>query len=272
MVTLVFGGPSLEGIDLSGRTSLIFPPAAQGDLLRRVREIRPIAIGLLDGDLPYRSFPVWHKEILFALNRGIAVVGAAGVGAHRAVELAPHGMEGVGSIHRRVASGALERDDEVLCDWESAPGGIKRLSLPLVSMRDALAAAREGGLLSERSAATLIGLAEELFWRRRTWETLLERARRAGVAEEELARGGFKSIIIKRTPYAAEIGSVSTEFELNQMIEKLRKKNWVAYTLPFRHESGRKRVMVGAFRQKENITKLIDRLIEDGFDPKIIIR
>lgn len=186
MVAVVFGGPSLEGIDLSGRNVTVLPPASLGDLLRVLRELRPDAVGLLDCELPFRALPTWHKEILTALDRGIPVVGAAAVGAHRAAELTPQGMEGVGDIFRRVASGELERDDEVLCDWEVTPEGIRHLSLPLVTMRDALVAARERGLLSGASAGLLTTLAEDLYWRERTWEALLEAGRKAGLSAEEL--------------------------------------------------------------------------------------
>jgi len=107
MVAIIFGGPSLEGVDKTKTDAIFLPAAAQGDLIRAVREHSPSAIGLLDCGLPYRSLPTWHKEILFALARGVAVVGAAAVGAHRAVELGPNGMEGVGGIYERVASGEL---------------------------------------------------------------------------------------------------------------------------------------------------------------------
>ncbi len=186
MVAIIFGGPSLEGVDRTKSSALFLSPASQGDLLRAVREHRPSAIGLLDCDLPYRSLPTWHKEILFALARGVAVVGAAAVGAHRAVELAPNGMEGVGGIFERVASGDLERDDEVLCDWEETPDGIRCLTLPLVSMRDGLTAAKDAGMLSDRSASSLFSLAERLFWRKRTWRALLDAAAADGLPEEEL--------------------------------------------------------------------------------------
>jgi len=163
MVAVIFGGPSLEGVDRTQTDAIFLPPAAQGDLLRAVREHRPSVIGLLDCGLPYRSLPTWHKEVLFALARGVAVVGAAAIGAHRAVELAPNGMEGVGDIFERVASGELERDDEVLCDWEETPDGIRRLTLPLVTMRAALVAAKGAGALSDETAALLLSLAERLF-------------------------------------------------------------------------------------------------------------
>ena len=186
MVAIIFGGPSLEGVDRTRSEALFMPPAAQGDLLRAVREHRPSVIGLLDCGLPYRSLPTWHKEILFALARGVAVVGAAAVGAHRAVELAPNGMEGIGGIFERVASGELERDDEVICDWEETPDGIRRLTLPLVTMRDALVAAKGAGILSDESVASLLSLAERLFWRKRTWRALLDTAAADGAPEREL--------------------------------------------------------------------------------------
>ncbi len=174
MVAVVFGGPSLHGIDLPIPDIVVLPLAAQGDVLAALRKYHPAAIGLLDCDLPYRSLPTWHKEILYALDAGVRVVGAASVGAHRAAELASFGMEGVGSIFRRVASGELERDDEVLGDWEMNGGDVKRLSAPLVVMRDILNAAATERILPETTVRALIRAAEGLFWRRRTWNALLD--------------------------------------------------------------------------------------------------
>lgn len=187
MVILLFGGPSLEEIDLSDSRITLLPPAAQGDLLRYVRELQPRGVGLLDCELPHRDLPTWHKEIIHTLNLGIPVVGAASVGAQRAVELGPHGMEGVGSIYRRIASGELERDDEVLGEWEQTPEGFRKISLPLVVMRDALAGAEQEQILSSGKAAILLEEAEKLFWRHRSWETLFEQALSRGVSPEEHA-------------------------------------------------------------------------------------
>ena len=187
MVTLLFGGPSLEGIHLSGSHITLLPPAAQGDLLRYVKEFRPQAVGLLDCELPHRDLPTWHKEIIHTLNLGIPVLGAASVGAQRAVELEPHGMEGVGSIYRRIASGELERDDEVLGEWEQTPEGFRQISLPLVVIRDALAGAEQEKILSSGKAAILLEEAEKLFWRHRTWEALFEQAISREISREEYA-------------------------------------------------------------------------------------
>lgn len=186
MVAILFGGPSLEGIDFSGKKPVILPPASQGDLLRCVKELKPDAVGLLDCELPHRDIPTWHKEIIHTLNLGIPVVGAAAVGAHRAAELEPFGMEGVGSIYKRVYLGELERDDEILGDWENTASGIKKLSLPLVVMRDALSAAEKEGIISKETMKVLTKTAQTLFWRTRTWNSLFEKALLNGVDANEL--------------------------------------------------------------------------------------
>ena len=69
-------------------------------------------IGLIDGYFEW-TLSVWHKEILWALTRGVHVFGAASVGALRAVELERYGMRGVGEIFRAYRDGELEDDDEV---------------------------------------------------------------------------------------------------------------------------------------------------------------
>ena len=79
---------------------------------RALREAASRRIAIIDGYFE-RMAAVWHKEILLALERGIAVWGAASMGALRAAELAPFGMIGVGAIYRAFARGALDADDEV---------------------------------------------------------------------------------------------------------------------------------------------------------------
>ena len=90
----------------------MLPPVAVGDVLALARRRGVARIAIIDGYFE-RMAAVWHKEILLALERGIAVWGAASMGALRAAELAPFGMIGVGAIYRAFARGALVADDEV---------------------------------------------------------------------------------------------------------------------------------------------------------------
>ncbi len=62
-------------------------------------------VGLIDGAFA-ETRAVWHREILWALSQGIHVFGAASMGALRAVELAPFGMRGVGTVYRAYQTGA----------------------------------------------------------------------------------------------------------------------------------------------------------------------
>ncbi|MBN8893029.1 MAG: hypothetical protein J0H91_22335 [Rhodospirillales bacterium] len=80
MELIVFAGPSLGRFAPSAAARIdLRPPAACGDIARAVA-LRPRAIGLIDG-LFETTASVWHKELVFALAEGIAVYGAASMGA-----------------------------------------------------------------------------------------------------------------------------------------------------------------------------------------------
>ena len=62
----------------------------------------------------YYTVPsVTHKELLYALDAGVRVIGASSLGALRAVELAPFGRDGAGKVFEAYRSGTLDGDDEV---------------------------------------------------------------------------------------------------------------------------------------------------------------
>src|SRR3954462_11170486 len=112
MSVYVFIGPTLSAQDARAELDAVYlPPVSQGDVYR-VAQKRPKAIGIVDGY--FQCVPaIWHKEILWAMTRGIHVYGSASMGALRAAELAPFGMEGVGKIFGLSRDGTLEDDDEV---------------------------------------------------------------------------------------------------------------------------------------------------------------
>jgi hypothetical protein len=149
---VLFVGPSfprLHDLDLPGIR--VLPPAAQGDVLRAMDEGARL-IGLVDGVFGHEP-AVWHKEILAALEAGIAVLGAASMGALRAAELHPFGMEGVGTIFAAYRDGILLADDEVALLHGPAELGWPALSEPMVNLRATLARLARLGLLGEGEAA-----------------------------------------------------------------------------------------------------------------------
>ena len=126
---------------------------------------------------------VWHKEILWALSRGIHVFGAASMGALRAAELYPFGMIGVGAIFEAFRDGQLEDDDEVAIVHADADHGYRPLSTPMVDIRATLAAAERDGVLRPDQRAVLEADLKGRHYAERHDAALLERARAIGAGD-----------------------------------------------------------------------------------------
>ena len=140
--TIVFAGPSLAQRDpvlneLLARVELR-PPAARGDVLRAMSS-PPRSIVLLDGYF-FTTPSVTHKELLYALDAGVRVFGAASMGALRAAELDREGMVGAGEIYEAYRSGWLEGDDEVTLMHLPAELDYQSTTIALVELRHALGA------------------------------------------------------------------------------------------------------------------------------------
>ena len=90
---------------------------------------------------------VWHKEILPALDEGIAVFGAASMGALRAAELDAFGMIGVGDIYAGYRDGVLEDDDDVAIAHATAEEGFRELSDAMVNIRATARAAERAAVI-----------------------------------------------------------------------------------------------------------------------------
>ena len=187
MTTLVYVGPTLPADEVARLAPgvRVLPPAAVGDVLKatRMRGVRRIAI--IDGYFE-RMAAVWHKEILVALERGIAVYGAASMGALRAAELAPFGMIGVGTIAADYARGVLVADDEVAVAHLPAELGYRPVSDALVNIRYGLAQAVKARVIPAAVVPVLVGLAATRFFRERTWAQLFADARAARISIGEL--------------------------------------------------------------------------------------
>jgi hypothetical protein len=178
---VIFGGPTLHGADLP--TAMPFqlrPPARQGDVYRAVQEGANV-VGLIDG--VYEQVPaVWHKEILFALSLGVRVYGAASMGALRAAECAVFGMIGLGKIYQDILNGAVEDDAEVAQSHAPAELGFLPLSEPLANVRATLALCLEKRLITKGEHQILLELANAIFFKDRTYKSILSAVRDIGPA------------------------------------------------------------------------------------------
>lgn len=169
---VVFVGPSLSPPYRHAAGCTILPPAAQGDIARAVLA-GASAIGLIDG--VYETVAaVWHKEILFALERGVRMLGAASMGALRAAECAAFGMEPVGEIASRYLDGTLDDDaavavlhapremdylqlSEALVDAEATIAHLHSLQLISAAERRALEDSAAACFFKERTAQSIVG-------------------------------------------------------------------------------------------------------------------
>ena len=167
---VLFAGPSLFGVtpDLSGLS--VRAPATQGDLAKAVLE-GATAIGLVDGYFDAVAAP-WHKEILFALSNGVAMLGSSSMGALRAVECASFGMRPIGLIAEAYRSDAL--DDDAAVALVHGPGelGYPPLSEPLVDIAPTLERMRDAGCITEAERRSIWARAGKLHFKDRTDEAL----------------------------------------------------------------------------------------------------
>jgi hypothetical protein len=170
MNTVVFSGPTLRP-GLRGTVDdpeiKWLPPAKRGDIYLAASSPDVSVIGLIDGF--FGNVPsVLHKEILWALERGCAVFGAASMGALRAAELHPFGMVGIGAIFRDFANGRLCRDDEVAIEHGPAELGYPPISEALVNIRYTLVNAAAHGRITEDVRGELTEIAIRTFYPRRS--------------------------------------------------------------------------------------------------------
>jgi hypothetical protein len=188
--TIVYLGPTLSPDEARALLpgAELRPPVAMGDVYRLVRPGRgrpPARIAIIDG--LFEQVPaVWHKELLYAMERGVEVSGAASMGALRAAELHAFGMIGVGTVFAGYRSGRLADDDEVAVAHGPARLGYPRFSEALVNVRDALARARRAGLISGESHDRLLELARSQFYRERTWQSIIDAGREARLPARQL--------------------------------------------------------------------------------------
>ncbi|MGH3048990.1 MAG: TfuA-like protein, partial [Gaiellaceae bacterium] len=190
MTAVVYLGPSLPLDEARAilPDAIYLPPVAQGDVLSLVEREheRPDVIGIVDGVF-YLQPPIWHKEILYALELGIPVYGASSMGALRAAECDRFGMIGVGEVYRSYASGELSDDDDVALVYGDAQHGWPATSEPLVNVRATLAAEVASGRLSEVAERAVIASAKRLWFPERRRASILAAAREDGLGKSDLA-------------------------------------------------------------------------------------
>ncbi|GLK85752.1 TfuA-like protein [Ancylobacter defluvii] len=189
---VVFLGPTLpreRAMECLEATYL--PPAEQGSLVRTVRALKPRLVVLIDGSFS-RVPAVRHKEILWTLAQNIPVIGAASIGAVRAAELGPVGMQGHGLIYRWYRRTPFADDDEVAVAMMPAELGAAPLSDALINIRLTLGAARRAGILSEALRRAIETVARRTYFIDRLYAPIIASARSVLPAETHAELGRFE--------------------------------------------------------------------------------
>ena len=196
MSVCIFLGPTLPLAEAQAilPTARFLPPVRHGDVHDAVTRFAPAVLGIVDGYFQHTP-SVWHKEILWALERGVRVYGAASMGALRAAELETFGMTGVGAVFEAYRAGALPPfdgltdDDEVAVVHGPAETGYVAVSDAMVNIRHTLAAAVRDDVVDRAAAESLIAQAKRLHFPNRRYEHLLDLAQEEeGMSSDTLAR------------------------------------------------------------------------------------
>ena len=170
----VFLGPTLP-VEKAAKIldAVYLPPAAQGDVYLATIDGAE-AIGIVDGY--FQGAPsVWHKEILWAMSRGVHVFGSASMGALRAAELSAFGMQGVGRVFEAYRDGIIDDDDEVAVVHGPEEMAYRARTVPLVNMRATLASALGQRIISDAVYRELTDMACSLFYWDRNYDALIKR-------------------------------------------------------------------------------------------------
>ncbi|KAA1244755.1 TfuA-like protein [Mycobacterium simiae] len=170
---VVTAGPTIDVNDIHAvaPNAEVAKPISFGDAL---------GYGLKQGDtllivdgLFFQHAPVRHKELLTLMEDGVRVVGSSSMGALRAAELHPFGMEGYGWVFESYRNGYLEADDEVGMVHGEPEDGYPVFVDALVNIRQTLSLAVQTGLLSAQLESDLIAAARRMPFTARTWDRLL---------------------------------------------------------------------------------------------------
>ena len=174
--TVLFLGPSLpkEVAQKICPQALICGPAAQGDVDFAARQLGAKVIAMIDGIHRSKLSP-WHSEIMSALDKGVRFLGAASMGALRAVETQPWGGEPYGEVARWYSTGQISGDDEICLIHDDAPDYEAR-SVPLVNVRATLICC---GFTTERKRE-ILEVSQSMFYADRTWSRIFKASEMTG--------------------------------------------------------------------------------------------
>jgi hypothetical protein len=175
---VIFLGPSLTRQKAKNILEADYrPPAKKGDLLRLADLTKDIAmVGLVDGFF-LQDYPPTPIEVYqLATKKNILLVGAASLGALRAVELEKFGMIGIGKIFELYKTGKIDGDDEVAVTFEEGRHTLQ--SEAMIDIRFNLFIARRKGIIDENTKRQITKVAKNVYFPFRNYADILDLSKR----------------------------------------------------------------------------------------------
>lgn len=173
---IIFLGPSLSYE--KARTILeeaeYRPPARKGDLLKlaTMYTAEQYIVGLVDG-LFLQDYPPTPIEVYqLAIRKNVLLLGAASLGALRAVELEKFGMIGIGKIFELYKKGKVYADDEVAVTFAEEKNDIQ--SEAMIDIRFNLFIAMRKGVIDELTKKAISQVAKSIYFPFRTYDGILD--------------------------------------------------------------------------------------------------
>ena len=177
---IVFIGPSLT----IEKARKIFnadyrPPAKKGDFLRLLACINDddrTIIGLVDG-LFLQDYPPTPIEVFqLLIKKNMLVLGAASLGASRAVELEKYGMIGIGKIFELYKNNKIDADDELAVTFTEDTQLIQ--SEAMIDIRYNLFIALKKGVIDENTKRAAVKVAKSIYFPNRNYEDIIDETKR----------------------------------------------------------------------------------------------
>jgi hypothetical protein len=165
--TFVYAGPTISKKSILEilPEATCMPPVRCGDIFHVMRQ-KPKLIVIIDGYFESTA-SVWHKELLYALSKGVHIIGASSMGAMRAAELAPFGMIGIGKAFEYYRDEIISDDDEVALLHLGEDHHYQPVSDAMITIRVTLAKAVKQHITSENEATAIINAAKQCHFHQR---------------------------------------------------------------------------------------------------------
>ena len=149
------------------------PPAKKGDFLRLAGSGSSVNIvGLVDG-LFLQDYPPTPIEVYqLVIKKNTLLVGAASLGALRAVELEKFGMIGIGKIFELYKKGKIHADDEVAVTFAEDKQTLQ--SEAMIDIRFNLFVAQRKGVIDEVTKRAIAKVAKSIYFPYRNYDDIIE--------------------------------------------------------------------------------------------------